>query len=135
MNKSAENRRNERGSAGVKFLIVAVVLILIGHAAYNYIPTAYEGQNFKQEMQTAVVQGSAVVQGVSPIDTTKIRILKAAANNNLPPNPFVEVKQNNGVLQARVYYVKDVSILPFGIWKYQYQFDYTATPTGFLFKQ
>ncbi len=134
MNKITVNRQDERGGAGVKMLIAGLILFLIGFAASNYIPTAYEAQNFKQDMQTAVVQGSAVVQGVSPIETTKVRILKAVANNNIPPNPYIEVKQDKNGLQARVYYVKEVPIIPFGIYNYQYQFDHTATPTGFLFK-
>ena len=135
MNNFKEKRINERGGAGIKMLIVGVILFLIGFASYNYIPTAYDAQNFKQDMQSAVLQASAVTQGVSPIDSTKLRILKAVTNNNIPPNPYIEVKQDKNGLQARVYYIKKVPIIPFGIYNYQYQFDYTATPTGFLFKQ
>ncbi len=56
-------RAAERGSATVKFLIVAAVLISIFHAAYNYIPVAYQGESFKQEMQTAAIQGFTLPTG------------------------------------------------------------------------
>ena len=135
MNKFVKDRSNERGGAGVKMLVVGTILVLAAYAAFSYIPTAYDGQSLKQEMDTAVVQGMAVMPGVSPTDNVKNRILKAAVNNNVPPNPFVEVKMVNGILQARVYYVKELSLLPFGLWKHQYQFDYTAVPAGFLLKQ
>ena len=135
MKKISDNRRAERGGAGVKLLAVGVFLFLAAHAGFNYIPTAYDGQNFKQDMETAVLQGSAVTGNISIPDNVKIRIQRAAANDNVPPNPYIEVKMVNGVVQARVYYTKMVSLLPFGLYDYQYQFDHTATPAGFLFKQ
>lgn len=60
MSKEIKNRNSEKGNAKVKLVAVLVVLFLIGHAAYSYIPVAYEAEYFKQEMQTAVVQGMAV---------------------------------------------------------------------------
>lgn len=134
MNESTNYRRHERGGAGVKLLLVGLAIFLVGFAAYNYIPTAYEAQNFKQDMDGAMLQASAAITGISPVDNLKSKLLKAAANNNLPANSYIEVKENNGKLQARVYYVKNISLLPFGLFNYKYQFDYTASPAGFLFK-
>jgi hypothetical protein len=54
---------SERGGAGVKFLIIFVVLILAANAGYNYIPVAYAGESFRQEMQTAVVMASRCRDG------------------------------------------------------------------------
>lgn len=129
-----KNRKSERGGASAKLLAVVVVLFLIGHAGYNYVPVAYEGENFKQEMQTAVTQGMAVPPGVQPVDMVKGKLQKAIAANNVPADAIVQVKATTGSVMARVAYVKQVNILPFGIYKYKYQFDNTATPTGFLLK-
>jgi hypothetical protein len=134
MSKNVNKRNSERGGAGVKFLSVVVVLILIANAGYNFIPVAYNAENFKQDMYTAVVQAFAM-PGKSPIDQTKQRIYSAAHNNNLPPDISVEVKQTNNILTAHVAFTKQIQIIPFGIYNYEYQFDHTATPTGFLTKE
>jgi hypothetical protein len=47
------NRKSQYGGAGVKLTLILLALFLIAHAAYNYIPVAYDSANFKQEMQTA----------------------------------------------------------------------------------
>jgi hypothetical protein len=135
MKKSVEKRNSERGSAGTTFLIIAVVLGLIGHAGYQFIPVAYGGESLKQDMQTAVIQGLAMPGKGTPVDATKQRIQSALRSNDIPQDAIVDVKQVNNVLQARVTYTKAVPILPFGIYTYNYQFDHTATPTGFLTKQ
>lgn len=132
MGKSC-SRENERGSAGVKLTIVLIILFLAANAGYNYIPTAYQAESFKSEMYTAVVQGVAMPnRGVTPVDSVKERLNRAARKNEIPPDAFMEVKQVNKRIQAHVVYTKPVSILPFGIYTYDYHFDYTATPTGFL---
>ena len=133
-NLKTKNRTSERGGAGVKLVAVIVVLFLIAHAGYNYIPVAYEGEYFKQEMQTAVVQGMAVPIGMTINDTVKAKLQRAIVSNNLPPDTFLQVKQANNSVQAQVIYSKKVNILPFGIYKYTYHFDHTATPAGFLMK-
>jgi hypothetical protein len=135
MNNSMEYRKSERGSAGTNALIVIAILVLIGNAGLNYVPTAYEGANLKQEMQTIVVQSSALPNTTTkPTDVVKNRLQKVFSENNIPVDALVEVKQNGGVVQARVAYNKSVNILPFGIYKYNYQFDHTAVPAGFLTK-
>jgi len=135
MNKAVEKRSSEHGGAGVKFLIIAVVLFLIGNAAIHFIPVAYNGESLKQDMQTAVVQGLAMPGRMSPVDMVKQKIQNSVQSNDIPPDAFVEVKLVNKVVQAHVAYTKEVPILPFGIYNYQYEFDHTATPTGFLTKQ
>jgi hypothetical protein len=135
MSNSTKQQKSEHGGAGVKLIMVLVGLFLIAHAAYNYIPVAYESENFKQEMQTAVIQAVAMPgSNMTPADTVKIKLRRAAVNNNVPTDALIEVKPMNNVIRAHVSYVKPVNILPFGLYKYNYQFDNTATPTGFLFK-
>jgi hypothetical protein len=133
--KMMKEHSSERGSAGVKMVAVLAVLFLVGHAGINYVPVAYSGASFKEEMQTAVVQGSALPTGGDPIGVTKIKIKRSADANGVPQDAVIEVKQLNGGLSARAIYSKKVNILPFGLFTYNYQFDNTATPIGFLSKQ
>lgn len=127
-------RISERGSAAVKFLIVFVVLFLVGHAGCNYVPVAYEGASFRQEMDTAVVKALGASGRVQPMDVVKASITKASADYNVPADAFVEIKPVNGVVQAHVQYNRQVNMLPFGMYKYTYNFDYVARPVGYLLK-
>lgn len=135
MTKALKDRSGERGSAGVKFSIVLTVLILAGNAGINYIPVAYEAESLKSDMSAAVLQGLAMPGKINPVDNVKSRVQKAMVVNSAPADATLNVTQQGNVIQARVTYTKNVSILPFGIYTYKYQFDNTATPTGFLLKQ
>ena len=126
---------SQRGGAGFKLILVLAGLFVVGHALINFVPVAYNGANFKEELQTAVVQGSALPSGGDPVGVTKTRIKRALTNNSIPLNAFMEVKQLNGMMHARVAYTQDVDVLPFGLYTYHYQFDHTSTPSGFLAKQ
>lgn len=135
MKKAVKKSSSEHGGAGVKLLMVLLVLFLIGNAGYQFIPVAYAGESLKQDMQTAVIQGISVPGRGTPVDIVKNKILLSIESNNVPPDVFIEVKAVNNIVQAHVAYTKDVPILPFGIYNYPYEFDHTATPTGFLTKQ
>ncbi len=135
MKNDAIARSSERGSAATKFLLVFAVILLVAHAGYNYIPVAYEAESMRSEMQTAVVQGLALPGKVNPVDNVKSRIMRAAQINAVPEDAIIDVKQNGNTISAHVVYAKQVNMLPFGMFKYNYQFDHTATPTGFLLKQ
>ena len=135
MNNFVNDRGSERGGAGVKFLIVVVVLFLAANAGYNYIPVAYAAESMKSDMQTAVLQGLALPGRINPVDNVKSRLQTAMRVNDLPADALMEVKQNGNSMTAHVVYTKEVNILPFGIYRYAYHFDQTVTPTGFLLKQ
>jgi len=135
MNNAVKNRESERGSAGVKFVIAIVVIVLVANAGLNYVPVAYNAESLKTDMSTAVLQGIAMPGRMNPVDNVKGRIQKAIVNNGIPPEATLDVKQAGNAITARVTYSKDVNILPFGIYKYTYRFDQTVTPTGFLLKQ
>ena len=135
MNNKMKIRNSETGSANTKLVVVLIILFLIAHAGYQYIPVAYQGEYFKQEMQTAVVQGMAVPPGMQPVDVVKAKLRQAIIANNIPTDAIVQVKPVKDSVMAQVSYTKQVNILPFGIFKYNYHFDNTATPTGFLMKQ
>jgi hypothetical protein len=128
------NRPSERGGAAAKFLIVAVVLVLIAHAGINYIPVAYNGAGFRQEMDTAVVKGLGAPGQVNPAMVVKAHIQRAAGDYDVPTDAVMEIKADPKGIQAHVAYTKSVNILPFGIYKHNYKFDYVATPAGYLTK-
>jgi hypothetical protein len=134
MNDSMTDRRSERGSAGVKFLVILVLLVVGAHAGFQYVPVAYQGASFRQEMDTAVVKGLAASGSMRPLDVVKAHVERAAADNQLPSDAFIEIKPAGNHIQAHVSYQKSVSMLPFGLYKYNYKFDYTAAPTGYLLK-
>lgn len=134
MNTLWKDRKSERGSAGVKFLVVACFIALVANAGINYVPVAYDAESLKTEMGTAVLQGIAMPGKANPVENVRARIQQAVRLNNAPPETLVDVKQQGSSITAHVVYSKQVNILPFGIYKYNYQFDHTATPTGFLLK-
>ena len=136
MTNSVYDRRSERGSAGIKAILIFLVLFLAAHAGYNYIPVAYDGANFRQEMDTAVVKGLAASGQMKPLDVVKASVARAASQNNIPDDALIDIKpENGGSITASVAYTKKVGMLPFGLYDYTYKFDYTARPTGYLLKQ
>ena len=135
MNYLEKNRESERGGAGVKLLLVGVILVLAANAGYNYIPIAYEGASFREEMDSAVVKGLAASGQLKPMDVVTASLRRAAATHNLPADAFIEIKPAGNAIQAHVVYNKQVSLLPFGLYKYNYAFDYVAKPVGYLLKE
>ena len=135
MNSTEKNHESEKGSAGTKFVVVFAVILLGLNAGWNYVPVAYNAESLRTEMGTAVLQGLALPGKVNPVDNVKARVARAVQDNNIPTDAVVDVKQVGNIITAHVIYSKQVNILPFGIYKYNYRFDYTATPTGFLTKQ
>ena len=135
MENLKNNRRSERGGAAVKFLLVFVILALAANAGFNYVPVAYNGASFRQEMDTAVVKALGASGRIKPLDVVHASIRKASADHNIPEDAFIEVKPVNGVVEAHVAFTQTVSMLPFGIYKYDYNFDHVARPQGYLLKQ
>lgn len=135
MKKLSSNRSSERGSAGIKLILVLTVIVLVGHAGINYVPVAYQGASFRQEMDTAVVRGLGASGRIRPQEAVTASIQKASYDYDIPNDAFVEIKPVNGVIEARVAYQRKIDMLPFGLYKYVYDFDYTAKPVGYLLKQ
>jgi hypothetical protein len=135
MRKLNLERPSERGGAAAKALIIGVVLVLIANAGYNYVPVAYAGASFRQEMDTAVVKGLAAPGQLKPADVVKAHIQKAAKDYEIPSDAIVEIKPSGNMIQAHVTYSKEVNMLPFGLYRYSYQFNHTATPVGYLTKE
>jgi len=132
---NSSDRSSERGSAGVKLVVVFLVLGLLANAGINYIPVAYQGASFRQEMDTAVVKALGASGRINPLDTVTASIRRASFDYEIPDDAYIEVKPVNGVVEAHVAYQRQVNMLPFGMYKYNYDFDYTAKPVGYLLKQ
>jgi histidinol phosphatase-like PHP family hydrolase len=127
-------RENQRGSANTKLIVFLLIVAALGHAGYNYVPVAFNGENLKQEMHTAVLNGTSLPISTNPVEVTKGRLLKYVKDNGYPTTTTVDAKQNSGTISATVRYSQEVNILPFGLYKYNYVFDHTASPAGFLTK-
>ena len=136
MNNSERYTGAEHGGAAIKFLIIFVVLVLIANAGYNYIPVAYDAASFRQEMDTAVVKGLAASGAMKPMQTVTASMQRAISSYNVPSDAVVEIKPvGAAVIEVHVSYSKKVDMLPFGLYKYTYNFEHTATPSGYLTKQ
>jgi hypothetical protein len=85
-------------------------------------------------MDTAVVKGLGAPGQLNPADVVKAHIQRAAGDYDVPADAVMEIKANKNVIQAHVAYTKSVNVLPFGLYKYDYRFDYLATPVGYLTK-
>lgn len=134
MNVLQDSERNaECGGARVKLLILAVVIGLVANAGYNFVPVAFQGENFKQDMETAVIQGVSLPSTYgTPVNVVRSKVGNAARVYQLPHDTVIDVKEKNNIVVARVYYVKKIPVIPFGIYDYEYVFDHSATPGGFL---
>jgi len=135
MKKLTNTPDSERGSASIKFVLVFVVIAAAAHAGCNYIPVAYQGASFKQEMDTAVVRGLGASGRINPLEAVQASIRKASGDYDIPPDALVDIKPVKGVIEAHVAYSKQINILPFGMYRYKYNFDYVARPTGYLLKE
>jgi len=82
-----------------------------------------------------VLQGLALPGKLNVIDNVKAPLQRTFAADNGPSDAVLEVKQAGNNLTARVADQKQVNILPFGLYRYNNNFGFTATPTGFLLKQ
>ena len=132
MKKVNHDRSLERGSAGVKFLLVFLVLAAVGNAGLNYVPVAYQGASFKQEMDTAVVKALGASGRMKPLDIAQATVQKAAVDYEILGDAIIEIKPVNGVINIHAAYSKPVAMLPFGMYTHEYKFDYTAKPVGYL---
>ena len=132
MENNKIDRSSERGAATVKILLVFVVLAAVAHAGINYIPVAYNGASLRQEMDTAVVKGLSAPGRLKPIDIVAASVQKASRDHHLPDDAYIEIGIVDGVIEAQVSYTEKVNILPFGLYRHDYKFDYVARPTGYL---
>jgi len=108
-------------------IVALLVLFLLGHAGYNYLPAVYQTENFKSEMKSATMRVLALPHGQESLaDKLKKQIRVAGNENGVPGNALIEVTEVNNSLKAHVRFTREIDILPFGLYRYQYLFDNTA---------
>ncbi len=123
MNK---DRKNERGSSRLKFLIVMSVIVVSAYAGYLYIPVAYRAYLFKDLMQHYV--DVAATQGYQPSWAAE-QLLKSEAEYEVPANAVITPAQRDQRIEVRVQFTHPIE---FPGYTYEYVFDHTAKSTAFL---
>ena len=119
--------RGERGGARLNLLILVALVAVVGYAAYNYVPVAYNAFLFKDFMQETV--DKAAYPPGQPADWVETQLKAAAREHGLPADVQVSAQNEGGRMAARVRWERPVP-LPFYV--YQYKFDHTARSSGFI---
>jgi hypothetical protein len=124
----SELHDDELGGTKIYGIVALVVVAMVIHAGVNYLPAVYQCESFKSEMHSATMRVLAMPHGQESLaDKLKKQIRAAGNDNGVPPNATIEVTEGGNSLKARVKFIREVNILPFGLYKYQMQFDNTAT--------
>ncbi|HSE31073.1 MAG TPA: hypothetical protein VLA93_05820 [Pyrinomonadaceae bacterium] len=122
------HRSSERGAARLKLLIFLIIAAAIGYGLYLYVPVAYQAYLFKDWMQHTVdIAGASGYQPTWVNDQLK----KSLAEYSVPPDAVITTATRDNRVEARVQYIRTIE---FPGYTYQYDFDYTARSTSFLFK-
>jgi hypothetical protein len=114
-------RRDERGAARLKFIILLAVLALVGYMAFQYVPVAYQSSRYKTRMQDVVTEGAAAGKGT---DWVKTQLEASATDNGVPPDAKITPTLENGRMVVKVQFTRRINLLPG--YTYDYNFDYTA---------
>jgi hypothetical protein len=122
---NAKSYRDQQGSAKVYAIAAVTVIFLMIHAGWNFFPVLYQCESFKSELKNSVLQVQSLPRrpDESVTDKLKKRLRMVANDNGVPANANIEVSDNSSGLRARVRFIREVNILPFGLYKYQYNFD------------
>ena len=125
-------RRNERGAARLKFILVLVVVLLVGYMGFQYIPVAYQAYTFKKFMNESADKAAAMSmpsEQKAPWLENELRV--RAKEYNVPPDAKITRTYQDNQMQVTVQFTRQVNLLP-GIWTYDYNFDHTAKSSTFL---
>lgn len=127
--KKAGHWHDQHGGTKIYGLVAILTVFLLIHAGWNYLPVVYQSESFKGEMHNVIVQVIATPHGTNELLAEKLkkRMRVVASENGVPGNALIEITEVGGTLKARVRFTRPVDILPFGLYRYQYQFDNTST--------
>ena len=123
---NTNERKTERGSARLKFIIVIAVIAVLGYMAYMYVPVAYQAYLLKDLMQHDVDVASS--QGYPPT-WVKDQLVKSGPEYGVPADAVIEPAQRDNRIEVTVRFTKPIE---FPGYTYQYNFDHTAKSTAFL---
>jgi hypothetical protein len=119
--------RGERGGSRLNLLIVLALTGLVGYAAYNYVPVAYNAYLFKDFMQETVNK-AAYPPGQS-FGWVESQLRAKAEEYELPDDAVYTVQNQNSHVVARVRWTRPIPMPGF---VYDYTFDHTARSSGFI---
>lgn len=129
---SAAARRDERGAARLKFIIVLVVVLLVGYMGFQYIPVAYQAYTFKKFMNESADKAAAMSMPSEQKGSWLENELRTRAKEySVPPDAKINRTFLDNQMQVTVQFTRQINLLP-GIWTYQYNFDHTAKSSTFL---
>ena len=118
---------SERGGARLKFIIAITVFAVVVYVGYLYIPVAVDAYYFKDVMQNKV--DLAATQGYETNWVTD-QLIKSKPEYHVPENAIISPTRQDNQMQVRVQFTRPIS---FPGYTYNYEFDYTAKSTTFLF--
>jgi hypothetical protein len=121
-------RKSERGSARLKFLVVVIVIGAVAYAGYMYVPVAYNAYLFKDLMQQ---KANAAVGLGHPPTWVKEQLIKSAPDYNIPSDVEITSAVQDKRMEVRAQYSMPIQ---FPGYTYQYNFDHTVKSTDFLLK-
>ncbi|HEY0099515.1 MAG TPA: hypothetical protein VGB76_11250 [Pyrinomonadaceae bacterium] len=110
----------ERGSSRFNFLITVVVIALVGYAAYQYVPVAYQASQLKVSMQDTVDKAVVTSKNAAWAEEQLRRSLPIYG---APPNTLITVSPREARLEAHVQYSVPIPLL---VTTYEYKFDHTT---------
>ena len=118
--RGGERGRRVRGGARLNFLIIVAVLIIVGYAAYQFVPVYYRASMLQTFMQDTVNKAALINKPPAWIEQ---QLRTSADYYGLPPDALVEATMRSDRLEAHVMYVIPI---PLFVTTYQYKFDYTV---------
>jgi len=129
MNKSSSRtfraRRNERGSASIKFIIVLIVVAVLVYMGVQYIPVAYKYSSYKTYMQDSVDKAAVIGQGP---EWVRNQLQASEDDYGVPRDARIMPGVKDGRVVVTVQFTRPINLLP-GIWTYNYPFDYSVKST------
>lgn len=127
-NKFTEFHHDQVGGAKLFAVVAVASVLLLVNAGYNYFPVLYQCESFKADMNNVIVQVMAMPTNKSESFGLKVekRLIALAGTYGIPSDADIEVVEKEKRVTARVSFVKEVDLLPFGLYKYDYEFDNTA---------
>jgi hypothetical protein len=121
-----KNRKNEMGSARLKFVIVMAIIITGAYTGYLYVPVAFQAFQYKDLMQHYVDVAGA--QGYPP-SWAATQLSKSGAEYQVPPDAVITPAQRESRVEVRVQYSVPIE---FPGYTYSYEFDHTVKSTAFI---
>lgn len=132
-NERIQISKGELGGSKITLTIVLVILFLVGYAGVNYIPVAYGDSDIKQQMQTIATNATilpAATTGNNQVSWATTELSRLAAQYEMPPTAF-KAEMAGPSVKVSVKYRHKVSMLPFSLYVYEYDFDHTVTTAGY----